>query len=118
MSSTLKSDRVEITNTSTRALHNNGSVIGALNTAGSWTSYTNDSGQIWTGAYGWLHDYFFSSVANCAGYGVTPTVVSNCGSIAAYRDTLYDNGSQILLRRDQFNSDCNCNCNCGDCANA
>ena len=69
-------------------------------------------GHIHTPAYGWLQDYFFSSVANCSvGYGMGTTVVSNCGNvIAGQRTELVDNGSQLILRTNQWNANCNCTC--------
>lgn len=68
-------------------------------------------GHIHTPAYGWLQDYFFSSVANCgAGYGMGTTVVSNCGNITGNRPELVDAGSQLRLQTSQWNYNCNCTC--------
>ena len=111
----------------TRYLHHNQGLMGFLKSDGNWDMYMNNSGQMWTANYGWLHDYFFSTIANCfigncpgntgncspVGNNAT-SVVSNCGSASFVRDELFDNGSQISVRRTQYNFNCNCNCNC-DC---
>jgi hypothetical protein len=111
----------------TRYLHHNQGLMGFLKSDGNWDMYMNNSGQMWTANYGWLHDYFFSTIANCfigncpgntgncspVGNNAT-SVVSNCGSASFVRDELVDNGSQISVRRTQYNFNCNCNCNC-DC---
>jgi len=49
----------------TRSLHVNSNLMGFLNSGGGWDMYANNSGQVWAANYGWLHDYFISSVANC-----------------------------------------------------
>lgn len=111
----------------TRYLQHNQGLMGFLKSDGNWDMYMNNSGQMWTANYGWLHDYFFSTIANCfigncpgntgncspVGNNAT-SVVSNCGSASFVRDELVDNGSQISVRRTQYNFNCNCNCNC-DC---
>src|SRR5574343_755529 len=111
----------------TRYLHVNSNLMGFLKSDGNWDMYMNNSGSMWTANYGWLHDYFFSTIANCfngncpgntgncspVGNNAT-SVVSNCGSASFIRDELVDNGSQIAVRRTQYNFNCNCNCNC-DC---
>ncbi len=111
----------------TRYLHVNSNLMGFLKSDGNWDMYMNNSGSMWTANYGWLHDYFFSTIANCF-IGNCPgntgncspvsnnatSVVSNCGSASFVRDELVDNGSQIAVRRTQYNFNCNCNCNC-DC---
>ena len=111
----------------TRYLHVNSNLMGFLKSDGNWDMYMNNSGSMWTANYGWLHDYFFSTIANCfngncpgntgncspVGNNAT-SVVSNCGSASFVRDELVDNGSQIAVRRTQYNFNCNCNCNC-DC---
>jgi hypothetical protein len=138
MSGTLTVPRLQISSTAnyldmvdqdwgTRSLHHNQGLMGFLKSDGNWDMYMNNSGQMWTANYGWLHDYFFSTIANCF-IGNCPgntgncspvsnnaiAVVSNCGSAAFIRDELVDNGSQISVRRAQYNFNCNCNCNC-DC---
>jgi len=42
---------------------NNG-LIGFLNNTGNWELYTNNSGQVWTSNYGWLHDRFATKGEN------------------------------------------------------
>ena len=138
MSGTLTVPRLQISSTAnyldmvdqdwgTRSLHHNQGLMGFLKSDGNWDMYMNNSGQMWTANYGWLHDYFFSTIANCF-IGNCPgntgncspvsnnatSVVSNCGSASFVRDELVDNGSQIAVRRTQYNFNCNCNCNC-DC---
>lgn len=138
MTGTLTVPRLQISSTAnyldmvdqdwgTRFLHHNQGLMGFLKSDGNWDMYMNNSGQMWTANYGWLHDYFFSTIANCfsgncAGNAgnCSPVsnnataVVSNCGSASFVRDELVDNGSQIAIRRTQYNFNCNCNCNC-DC---
>ncbi len=138
MSGTLTVPRLQISSTAnyldmvdqdwgTRFLHHNQGLMGFLKSDGNWDMYMNNSGQMWTANYGWLHDYFFSTIANCfigncsgntgncspVSNNAT-SVVSNCGSASFVRDELVDNGSQIAVRRTQYNFNCNCNCNC-DC---
>jgi hypothetical protein len=138
MTGTLTAPRLQIAGTAnyldmvdqdwgTRYLHHNQGLMGFLKSDGNWDMYMNNSGQMWTANYGWLHDYFFSTIANCfigncpgntgncspVGNNAT-SVVSNCGSASFVRDELVDNGSQISVRRTQYNFNCNCNCNC-DC---
>ena len=138
MTGTLTVPRLQISSTAnyldmvdqdwgTRYLHHNQGLMGFLKSDGNWDMYMNNSGQMWTANYGWLHDYFFSTIANCfigncpgntgncspVGNNAT-SVVSNCGSASFVRDELVDNGSQIAVRRTQYNFNCNCNCNC-DC---
>ncbi len=138
MTGTLTAPRLQIAGTAnyldmvdqdwgTRYLHHNQGLMGFLKSDGNWDMYMNNSGQMWTANYGWLHDYFFSTIANCF-IGNCPgntgncspvannatSVVSNCGSASFVRDELVDNGSQISVRRTQYNFNCNCNCNC-DC---
>ena len=112
----------------TRYLHVNSNLMGFLKSDGNWDMYMNNSGSMWTANYGWLHDYFFSTIANCfvgncpgnTGNGSpvsnnATSVVSNCGSASFVRDELVDNGSQIAVRRTQYNFNCNCNCACDCC---
>lgn len=112
----------------TRYLHVNSNLMGFLKSDGNWDMYMNNSGSMWTANYGWLHDYFFNTIANCfvgncpgntgncspVGNNAT-SVVSNCGSASFVRDELVDNGSQIAVRRTQYNFNCNCNCACDCC---
>lgn len=110
----------------TRYLHVNGNLMGFLNTGGGWDMYANNSGQVWTANYGWLHDYFFSTIANCAssagatssvgGVGFAGSLAINCygtGSIiGGQRHELIDNGSQVQLRTVNYMVNCVCDCNC------
>lgn len=108
----------------TRYLHVNGNSMGFLNTSGGWDFLANNAGQLQTPAYGWLHDYFFSTVANCAPNEVNcngntgnclPEAPINCyggGNLFTVRTELLDNGSQIQLRSVRYNFNCNCDCNC------
>ena len=111
MTSTLKADRVEINNNaSTRAFHHDGTNAGFLGTDGGWRLYENNSGQVWTSNYGWLHNYFFSGIANCGG----PKNVINCygsGNVnTGVTDELLDQGSYVQIR--SVNNFTNCNCAC------
>lgn len=125
MASVLQSDRVQVNN---RWLHCDGGNAGLLKTDGNWDMYMNNSGQMWTANYGWLHDYFISSVQNCARGGSNSagntgncnnapncyTVVSNCGNVAQAVVALEDGGSYARVNGYQYNFNCNCNCVC-DC---
>jgi hypothetical protein len=111
----------------TRYLHVNSNLMGFLKSDGNWDMYVNNGGSMWTANYGWLHDYFFSSVSNCAPTLVNcngnagnciPEVPINCygsGNVATVRTELIDNGSQIQLRSVRYNFNCNCNCACDCC---
>ena len=111
----------------TRYLHVNSNLMGFLKSDGNWDMYMNNGGSMWTANYGWLHDYFFSSVSNCAPTLVNcngnagnciPEVPVNCygsGNVATVRTELIDNGSQIQLRSVRYNFNCNCNCACDCC---
>ena len=115
----------------TRYLHVNGNLMGFLNTGGGWDMYANNSGQVWTANYGWLHDYFFSAVSNCARLGDPSsgwqgasncTVTDNCyncgefapaGNASWYRMvTLFDSGSTARIGMHGTRYNCNCDCNC------
>jgi signal peptidase I len=47
-------------------IHHQGGNIGFLNNVGSWCWHTNPSGHIWSTAYGWMHDYVWSTSNNVA----------------------------------------------------
>jgi hypothetical protein len=138
MSGTLTVPRLQIASTAnfldmvdqdwgTRSFHHNQGLMGFLKSDGNWDMYMNNSGQMWTANYGWLHDYFFSSVGNCAPNNFNcngnagnciPEVPINCygsGNVATVRTELVDNGSQIQLRSVRYNYNCNCNCDCNCC---
>lgn len=107
-----------------KSLHANSNLIGFLNGGGSWSLYNNHAGQVWTGNYGWLHDFFFSTTANCAPHqfncngntgNCLPEAPINCyggGNLSTVRTEILDNGSQIALRSVRYNFNCNCNCDC------
>jgi hypothetical protein len=79
-----------------KSLHANSNVIGFLNGSSSWLNYTNNSGQISTAAYGWLHDYFHSTVSNCGtssgSYGVGGGTLNLSGT-----HSLGDGGANVSL---------------------
>jgi hypothetical protein len=105
---------------------------------GQWPAYfdlNNNNmvvgGNIQTGTYGWLHEYFFNAVSNCVRpQGVigntgncfpgVQNVVNcyNCGNMAVLQDELVDSGGTIGMRRifHYYNCNCNCDCQC-DCGN-
>lgn len=105
----------------------------------SWLYYADNSGNFQTGAYGWLHNYFFNTIDNCgksygsrfyqsgsnaaANYQGWNTgncyngnncnqVVANCGTEWATNIVLVDNGGSLQLRTYQYNFNCACNCAC------
>lgn len=113
----------------TRHMHHNQGLLGWLDSSGNWSVYDNNAGQIWTKNYGWLHDYFFSSVGNCIratgfGPGQATTNLTNCvgesnivncyggGNVYATQFEMMDNGSQISSRLVRYYYNCNCNCAC------
>lgn len=127
MATRLEGDRVLVNN---RWVHGDGSNLGFLNTGGDWSSYTNNSGQMWSSNYGWLHDYFFSAISNCAIHPTnggnagncyngpassTPVVQTNCGNIYQDRTVLEDGGATLNLRTYRYQFNCNCNCACDCC---
>ncbi len=85
--------------------------------AGQSVFHLTMAGQIYTPNYGWLHDYFFSSVANCAnsGGGSGNTGI-NCGGsgnvLSNCAQQLVDEGGQIRLRSVNHWINCNCDCYC------
>ncbi|MFJ1307880.1 hypothetical protein [Agrobacterium sp. P15N1-A] len=48
-----------------RSLHHNAGLIGFLKPDGSWCFYTGDGGNVWTPAYGWLHERFAYAGSEC-----------------------------------------------------
>jgi len=92
--------------------------MGFLKTDVNWDMYMNNGGSMWTANYGWLHDYFFRDVANCASNAGTGDNAINCyggGNINSGRiHELIDEGGQIRLRSVNYWTNCNCNCNCGN----
>lgn len=99
-----------------RHIHCNGGLLGFLNSGGGWSMYNDDAGHLWTGIYGWLHDYFFHNVSNCA------SSLSNRHNINCYGsgDSIYgmdyelqDYGGRLHFRGVNLLRNCNCNCQCG-----
>lgn len=114
----------------TKQLHHNSNIIGFLGNNADWIQYVNDSGQVWTRNYGWLHDNFFSVVSNCArtiqtagsnaytgapNCGITDNCY-NCGDQAPYDSlkvySLFDSGGTVRLGAMGTRSNCNCDCAC------
>ena len=96
--------------------------------AGASRIAVNMSGQIYGAAYGWLHDYFFSTISNCARANNVGTsagncnnaanclsTVSNCGNVSQFVTVLEDGGSNVRINGYQYNFNCNCNCDCNCC---
>lgn len=81
----------------------------------SWMMYANSSGQVFAPSYGWLHEYFFNAVTNCAGSGGTTVNCIGSGNITTYQYQLVDNGGSIAVRNMSVLSDCNCDCDCACC---
>lgn len=125
-------DLSDTTTGRTRRLHHNEDLMGFLKTDGNWDMYMNNGGSMWTANYGWLHDYFFSSISNCSakqynnvatncngntgncspiGFGGEVTV-SNCGNITTLMTVLEDGGSTVNIRTYRYNFNCACNCDC------
>jgi hypothetical protein len=115
----------------TRSLHVNSNLMGFLKSDGNWDMYTNNSGSLWTANYGWLHDYFFSTITNCGyfagncsgntgncynGPGATAVVQqTNCGNVSVDRLVLEDGGSSVAMKTYRYSYNCNCNCACDCC---
>lgn len=94
----------------TRSVHHNAEVIGFLGSDGAWKQHVNDSGQVWTAGYGWLHDYFLSSVGGA---------LSRSGgqvSLNPIHGGLSWDSYSMGITFDAYGratSVTNCNCNCG-----
>ena len=140
MSGTLTVPRLQISSTAnyldmvdqdwgTRYLHHNQGLMGFLKSDGNWDMYMNNSGQMWTANYGWLHDYFFSAVSNCfrsnnpsGGWQGAPNCMVNtadyynCGDQAPgtyyYMLRLVDGGSTVSFGSQSTRYNCNCACDC------
>jgi hypothetical protein len=94
----------------TRYLHVNSNLMGFLNTSAGWDMYANNSGQIWTANYGWLHAYLFSTIANCQN---TVRSTSGSGNTWTTELRLYDNGGELQFGTHRFLTNCVCDCPCG-----
>ena len=111
-------DLSDTTTGRTRRLHHNEDLMGFLKTNGNWDMYMNNGGSMWTANYGWLYDYFFSSVANCAYFNATGNYSGGGSAMFAIMQFnlgnchyLNDNGSQISLTGTAtLTANCNCNC--------
>ena len=89
---------------------------------GSDAFYARADGYVWAGQYGWLHDYFFSSVSNCANCGALPGFTylagsgGNAGSANCFVTGTYlnDGGSYVSPGNyfSVYKANCNCACNC------
>lgn len=110
-----------------KSIHANSNVIGFLGGNDSWLMYVNTNAHIWTPGYGWLHDFFFHSINNCAlnwagncgnngncynGPGNCQPTVANCGNIAQIVHVLEDGGGGLNIRSYRYNFNCNCICDC------
>lgn len=113
----------------TKKIHHNSGLIGFLGDSSQWIQYTNNSGQINTPAYGWLHDYFVSGVSNCLrSYRISSPDggntgncapaqmgITNCyggGNVSVEQIEVSDNGSTIGIKSVNYFFNCNCNCQC------
>lgn len=120
ISSTFPQITLSDTDWGTRYLHNNSGLVGHLKSDGNWSVYDNNSGQIWSSNYGWLHDFFFYYVSNCASGGTWPGGSRVASSPVGYANcfvsgvSLNDNGSYMSpsVSLAGFGTACNCACNC------
>jgi hypothetical protein len=118
MSSTLKESTVEINyGGAARSMHQNGGIMGFLNTSGGWDMYANNSGQIWTPNYGWLHDYFSRAMTrtmtNGGPAGRNAGSSGNCGNIPGSYTTYFAENNSGGFDMYYITNNCsNCNCNC------
>lgn len=128
VSSTANYINLTDTNWGTRYIHHNDGSAGFLDSTGAWCEYSDNSGNIWSKAYGWLHSYFFSTISNCARANNVGTsagncnnaanclsTVSNCGNVSQFVTVLEDGGSNVRINGYQYNFNCNCNCDCNCC---
>lgn len=76
----------------------------------TWLYYANNSSQLYTPNYGWLHDYFMRAVSNCA----TASGAGSGGTGISTTLQLYDDGATVRLNGAVTLSACNCVC-CGAC---
>jgi hypothetical protein len=129
VSSTANYINLTDTNWGTRYVHHNDGTAGFLDSTGAWCEYNDNSGNIWSKAYGWLHSYFFSTISNCSkttencgsrtgncdNSANCLTVVANCGNVSQNVTVLEDGGSNIRVNGYKYNFNCNCNCDCNCC---
>lgn len=96
----------------TRYLHHNEDLMGFLDTGGSWAMYENNSGQVWTKNYGWLHDKFAAKNDALRQFSANQTHFDQGGNIPGQkRLCTRTDGSQFWLYESN-SSNCNCNCDC------
>lgn len=97
----------------TRSLHVNSNLMGFLKSDGNWDMYMNNSGQMWTASYGWLHSNFFSAVTNCGGSTNAINCYGSGNKVASVSAELMDDGGTVRIR--SVNTLTNCDCAAGDC---
>jgi hypothetical protein len=85
-----------------RYVAQNGDARGFQTNAGGWAFYSNNSGQLWSANYGWLHDAF--AVKGTFHHTVS---VTNCGTTLSA--TLSGNNLALQLYTAAC-SDCACAC--------
>jgi hypothetical protein len=128
VSSTAPSITMNDTNWGNRYVYSDGGLMGFLDNTGNWAMYENNSGGVWTKAYGWLTDYFFSTVSNCLRYAGGGGNTGNCqpgaanvincyggGNMSTIQIELLDNGNNVGMRAVNYLYNCNCNCACNCC---
>lgn len=94
----------------TRKLHTNSNLMGFLNSSDGWDFYANNSGQLWSSNYGWLHDRFGAKSNEITS---AITVNGNCGNISTPSSHYIEksNGNTVRYVRTFRNCDCAC-CGC------
>jgi hypothetical protein len=107
VSSTSPTISLADTDWGTRKLHSNGGLMGFLKSDDNWDFYTDNSGNLWTAAYGWLHSYFFNSVSNC-NQQLSSSGSGNISSVSYW--WIRDDGGTISFGYHRTYSNCNCNC--------
>jgi hypothetical protein len=110
----------------TKQLHHNSDLIGFLGNQGQWIQSVNNSGQISTPAYGWLHDKFAQratvlgaqAASRDTGYR-TNCGNANCNVQVGLGMEVFDSGDGRHQLRAiygiSYTVNCDCNCNCGTC---
>jgi hypothetical protein len=105
-----------------RSIHTNSNLIGFLSGIGNWTLYNDNSGNVWTPTYGWLHDRFARrDTALGQGGWRDDGTRTNCGNINCWQ--LFNSGYEVFDVGDgrhqvrlyggyNVSWNCNCQCNC------
>lgn len=97
MSTTLGDRYVEITTQGeTRFLYKSNTVIGFYRNTLGWMTYANNDGQWWSNTYGWLHDYFFSSVENCIAFRFGGEGYADSGPLLQSSNVIYGGTDQLV----------------------